>query len=75
MENKAKYMAYVIGLAKIGVTVALINYHLKQEVKSQPSSVTFFCLQFIHAFNKLRLLNIKKNTDNVVLYKTCSLGP
>ena len=32
MENKAKYMAYVIGLAKIGVTVALINYHLKQEV-------------------------------------------
>ena len=35
MENKAKYMAYVIGLAKIGVTVALINYHLRQEVTFQ----------------------------------------
>jgi hypothetical protein len=32
MENKPKFMAYVIGLAKIGVTVALINYHLRQEV-------------------------------------------
>ncbi len=33
MENKAKYMAYIIGLAKIGVTVALINFHLKEEVR------------------------------------------
>ncbi len=63
MENKAKYMAYVIGLAKIGVTVALINYHLKQEVKSQPSLVTFFCLQFILAFNKLGCLIVRKNTS------------
>jgi hypothetical protein len=34
MENKAKYVAYVIGLAKIGVTVALINFHLRQEVQT-----------------------------------------
>ena len=38
MENKAKYVAYVIGLAKIGVTVALINFHLRQEVYRLPLS-------------------------------------
>jgi acyl-CoA synthetase (AMP-forming)/AMP-acid ligase II len=38
MENKAKYMAYIIGLAKIGVTVALINFHLKEEVRKTISA-------------------------------------
>ena len=32
MENKPKYVAFVIGLAKIGVTAALINCNLTQEV-------------------------------------------
>jgi solute carrier family 27 fatty acid transporter 1/4 len=33
MENKPKYVACMIGLAKIGVTSALINYQLSDEVK------------------------------------------
>jgi hypothetical protein len=50
MENKAKYMAYIIGLAKIGVTVALINFHLKEEVRN---------IQYWHLILKLAPLNTK----------------
>lgn len=35
MENKPKYVACIIGLAKIGVTSALINYQLSGEVRNE----------------------------------------
>jgi len=47
MQNKPKYVACIIGLAKIGATSALINYQLTDEVK---------------IFKKICLLKLLKQT-------------
>ena len=42
MQNQPKYMVALLGLAKIGVTAALINNNLTQEVRYKAFSVFSF---------------------------------
>ena len=47
MQNQPKYMVALLGLAKIGVTAALINNNLTQEVRYKAFSVLLFTTFYV----------------------------